>query len=331
MSAQSIQRILVAIKDPTAPTPPSVVKAAQLARACDAELVLFHAIDLPLYAEAYRSGSRELGEDEDSIRAHFLHNLTAQAAQARSTGVAPSVEAQWDYPAHEAVLRYAQRIGADLIVTERHAHGASGPWGLHSADWELLRLSPKPVLLVKDARAFERPLILAAVDPLHRHAKPADLDSDICALAQVLSAALEGACHVVHAIGGTAGLNLARVAGTMVATPVVDPQRARAQAALDQLLQSVPLTPASVQLQAADPAEVILDTVGKLHAALLVMGAVSRRGLRRLIVGNTAEQVIDRVECDVLIVKPKRFGIHFPRRVRGAHVLPASATTPPLR
>ena len=331
MSPNPIRRILVAIKDPTAPAPPSITKAAQLASAWDAELVLFHAIDVPLCPDAYSDDNRDLGEDQDSIRTHFLHNLTAQAAQIRERGVSVSVAAEWDYPAHEAVLRHAQRIDADLIATERHAHGASISWGLHTADWELLRLSPKPVLLVKDARPYERPVVLAAVDPLHRHAKPADLDTQIGTLAASLSTALQGTCHVVNAVGGTAGLKFEQIAGATVATPVVDPERAEAQAALDQLLQSLQLAPQSVLLPVAPPTEAILESTRKVHASILVMGAVSRSGLKRLIIGNTAEKVIDQVTCDLLVVKPKRFGIHFSRRIRGAQMLPPAITAPPLR
>ena len=43
-----IRRILVAVKDGTGKAPPALGKAAQLARALDAELVLFQAIDTPL-------------------------------------------------------------------------------------------------------------------------------------------------------------------------------------------------------------------------------------------------------------------------------------------
>jgi hypothetical protein len=93
MPSSSIQRILVAIKDPTASTPPSVLKAAQLARALNAELVLFHGIDVPLYAEAYDGRERDIGDDETSIRARLLHNLTAQAAGAKQDGLSISVAA----------------------------------------------------------------------------------------------------------------------------------------------------------------------------------------------------------------------------------------------
>jgi universal stress protein E len=331
MSPNPIRRILVAIKDPTAAAPPSIMKAAQLAGAYGAELVLFHAIDVPLCPEAYNSENRDLGDDEESIRTHFLHNLNAQAAQVQDRGLSVSVAAEWDYPAHEAVLRHAQRIGADLIVTERHTHGTRTSWGLHTTDWELLRLSPKPVLLVKNARRYECPVVLAAVDPLHRHAKPADLDTEIGTLTASLSATLQGSCHIVYAIPGTAGLKFEQIAGATVATPVVDPERAEAQAALDQLLQSLPLAPQTVELEVGSPTEAILETSRTLPASILVMGAVSRSGLKRLIIGNTAEQVIDQVDCDLLVVKPKNFGLHFSPRIRGAQMLPPAITAPPLR
>ena len=37
---------------------------------------------------------------------------------------------------------------------------------------------------------------------------------------------------------------------------------------------------------------------------VLVMGAVARTGLDKLIIGSTAEKILDHVPCDVLVVKP---------------------------
>jgi hypothetical protein len=42
-----IRRILVAVKDPEARALPAIRKAAQLARACGAQLELFHALSKP--------------------------------------------------------------------------------------------------------------------------------------------------------------------------------------------------------------------------------------------------------------------------------------------
>jgi universal stress protein E len=36
------------------------------------------------------------------------------------------------------------------------------------------------------------------------------------------------------------------------------------------------------------------------------MGATSRSGLKRIFIGNTAEHVLDSLQCDVLVVKTRR-------------------------
>jgi universal stress protein E len=39
----------------------------------------------------------------------------------------------------------------------------------------------------------------------------------------------------------------------------------------------------------------------------MVMGAISRGRLERVFVGSTAERLLDRLPCDVLVVKPPDF------------------------
>ena len=40
------------------------------------------------------------------------------------------------------------------------------------------------------------------------------------------------------------------------------------------------------------------------HATLMIMGCVGRTGLSAALLGNTAEHVVDRLNCDILILKP---------------------------
>lgn len=47
------------------------------------------------------------------------------------------------------------------------------------------------------------------------------------------------------------------------------------------------------------------------------MGAVSRSGLKRLLIGNTAEQIVDDLGCDVLVVKPREFKTRVKSQRRG--------------
>lgn len=285
-----IRRILVAVKDPAAKASSAIAKAAQLALASEAELELFHDIDLPLYAEAYDGAERTLGDETTNIRTDYLHALEALAAPLRRRGIAVSVAAEWDFPPFEAVLRRAYRSRADLIVTAHRRPQRRSPWPLHATDWELLRRSPVPVLLVKDPHPYRRPVVLAAIDPLHAlqpHAAPLPLP----ALNTVAVEEHQRRC-------------LARA-------------RAAVMAASLRALPSSPLPPGNLHVVVAPAAEGIAASARQLGAAMIVMGAVSRTGITRLLIGNTAERAIDHLSCDVLVVKPAGFGIRFPRRARG--------------
>jgi universal stress protein E len=46
------------------------------------------------------------------------------------------------------------------------------------------------------------------------------------------------------------------------------------------------------------------------------MGAISRTGLERLMLGSTAQRVMDRVPCDVLVIKPRGFRSPISRAAR---------------
>jgi len=56
-----------------------------------------------------------------------------------------------------------------------------------------------------------------------------------------------------------------------------------------------------------DPNNVIPKYVDEVNADMLGMGTVSRRGLSGLLIGNTAEAILNSVNCSVVVHKPKGF------------------------
>lgn len=194
----TIRRILVAIKNPYARSFPALEKATQLARALNARLELFHAIAAPVYVDL-ELVDEALSDLESTRRRQFQSRLEAIASRVREQGVVVTTTAECDFPPHEAIVRRAQRMNAGLIVAEAHAGRHRLPWLLQLTDFELLRHSPVPVLLVKTRRPWEHPAVLAAVDPAHAFAKPSRLDDDILATGALLTRALRGSLHAVHA------------------------------------------------------------------------------------------------------------------------------------
>jgi len=324
-----IRRILVAVKDPTAKALPALEKAGHLARALDAELALFHAIAEPLYLEADVARLSGFTGSEHKTRAAAITRLEARALPLRSLGLRVSVSAEWDYPAYEAVVRAAARAGADLIVAERHAGRHLASWFLHLNDWELLRQSGVPLLLVKRPGVYRRPVVLAAVDPDHRYAKPERLDREILQASAVFARALRGTLHVVHAYSPLPLTAYTR--GTLSEDIVRDMQRRSARAAAEKLERLVrPLrVPASRQhLIPRHPSDAIEQAAAETDSAVIVMGALARSGLKRLLIGNTAERVLDHLSCDLLVVKPRGFRGKVPRRRRGARYVSLPSGVP---
>ncbi|MFT5527465.1 MAG: hypothetical protein ACI9HK_005447, partial [Pirellulaceae bacterium] len=55
------------------------------------------------------------------------------------------------------------------------------------------------------------------------------------------------------------------------------------------------------------PGEEITRLAEELKIELLVMGTVCRSGVAGFFIGNTAERVLDQVNCSILAVKPSKF------------------------
>jgi universal stress protein E len=326
---RTIRRILVPVGNMSAASP-VVDKAAQLAAALGAKLELFHDIADPIVVDgAWHTPGYTLAGIQAELRQHAFEGLERLAEPLRKRRLTVSTSAVWDYPPYEAILRRAVAIGADLIVAPRRERHRL-PALLGYTDWELLRLSPVPVLLVKTSTPYRRPAVLAAIDPTHAHAKPSGLDQRILEYGAQVCGALRGALHVVHAYMPRP-LPPSLTFDTKRRKQLLAEDEHEARATLDKALhgsafQKKPMPPARRHLVRGAPAAAIPATARKTGSAIVVIGAVSRSALKRLFIGNTAESVMDSLRCDLLVVKPAKFTLKGPRARRGAQ-----RSAPPIR
>ncbi len=300
------RRILFAVRDPAAAARSGLAKTIQVARGLGASLELFHVLTDTLIVDLSR-----FEHDADALRERVEEEarvpLARMCAAARKHGVAAEFRIDWDYPPHEAIVRRAQAIRADLIIADRH-QGARA-WFITQTDFELLRVSPLPVLLLKSPKPYRRPRLLAAVDPSHAHAKSARLDTRILAAATQLSTGLRGSLHVAHANHPSiVGLNVgaaANRAATTWSTPSFAELKEQGRAAFEEFLAGAGVPRKRTHLLDGNPVKVIPALAKKIDAGIVVMGAVSRSGLERVFIGNTAERVLNALPCDVLVVRSR--------------------------
>lgn len=313
MSMQPWQSILVAVRDPAQRPQLALHRAARLAAASGARLTLFHAFSTPypLPQPLSADPGRIVRDTARRKRAQLL----AAARPLRAAGLKVDCEVVWDFPPAHAIVRRALAGKPDLVVAESHRHSRVARWFLANSDWELIRECPCPVWFVKRRKLARRPLLLAALDPTHAHAKPAGLDDRLLQLATSIQQSMNARLALVHV------QDVTRLAPPLfLATlPAVSLRpsaslTAAAEAAIERLANRHAIAASAVVVKPGLPAEVITTCAADLKADVVIMGAVSRSGLKHAFVGSTAEAVIDDVGCDVLIVKPRQFRTKVSRR-----------------
>lgn len=304
-----LHRILVVV-DPTSDSEPAVERAAWLAAYAGASLELFICdYDQHLAGERFFDAA-DLAKTRAKLIQNHLAKLTELTKAIDQTKVTVSIDARWDHPLDDAIIRKAAESGADLLVKDTHYHAAIRRSLFSNTDWSLIRRSTIPLWLVKPRPMSSSPKIIAAVDPVHEHDKPAALDHDILDLATDVATLTGGTLSVFHGFDPAPAY---AVSADSLAFPISAPISEIAEAlkakhvdAMDELLATHPeIHASSVKVLEGEIRELLVGLADQLGADLVVIGAVSRGAVKRLLLGSTAEQLLDYLPCDLLIVKPK--------------------------
>ncbi len=300
---------ILVVMDPAAEEHPALAKAARLAEGTGARLRLFCCDHDPrLVARLFLSP-----DSLSAARAGFLrrqrHWLETFAEPLRQQGLVVDVEAVWDSPLHSGILTEVGLCRPDLVVKETAWHPPLRRGLLTSADWHLIHSCPVPLLLAKAAPWPSSPRIGAAVDPGHPGDPAGVLDHTILREAASLASRIGGSVSVVHAYLPVDPAVQAAMAGGMPQAiepaAAADAMRAAAATALDQLLGSRPDDFPDVRLVEGAALEVLPAWCEKQSASVLVVGAISRSRLYEAVLGSTAERLLDRIPCDLLVVRAR--------------------------
>ncbi len=193
-----------------------------------------------------------------------------------------------------------------------------------SGDMHLLRKCPSPVWLVKPKSPNRYHRILAAVDvddhfPQEELATRHQLNVKILEMASSLALAELAELHVVHTWEAVdmgvmrhvfVGLPDEKIAAYMEA------ERGQHKRNLDTLMDetvnrlgsdALKYIKPQVHLLEGYPRKNIPELAGEISADLVVMGTVARTGISGFFMGNTAETILNRLDCSVLALKPSGF------------------------
>ena len=304
-----IERILIAVKPWENRLPLSVAGAADLARGLKAEVALTSCVRLSALTDALAWTDPGSGTDiEGAMLSQAnaeLGELERLAQPLRDAGVTVTTRVRSDASASHGILDEVTAWRADLLIAGIHeAYSPLRP-RLADVDWELMRLCPCPLLLVRASRDEPYRTILAAVDPLHGHAEPAGLDHAILGIARRLRDALEAELQIANVYPNPDEYEVASAIevepGVFYGTENIE---AAHKQALADLTADCGVADSERILRAGKPAEVIIELAGRQATDLAVLGSIKRGRLESVVLGSTAQRVVEEAECDVLLVKP---------------------------
>lgn len=188
-----------------------------------------------------------------------------------------------------------------------------------STDLKLMRKCPCPVWVIKSTQQKGYREILAAVDYDLDDTQDDTLNQQILETAASLALSEFADLHVVHAwhLAYESFLRSpsSGTSNTEVDVMVQEEEQIRKrwlQALVDKHCaasgeDAVNYLKPQLHLVSGDAGHVVPTLSDDLGAELVVMGTIGRAGIPGMLIGNTAENILNRIDCSVLTVKPAGF------------------------
>lgn len=196
------------------------------------------------------------------------------------------------------ILKHAIWTDCDWIMLSSTRSGASSDGSvLGSTARKVVRKSEKPVWVVQDT----------PTKPIKSIAVPVDLrpiSAKLVTAGIELAKLLDAKVKLVHSLDYSGELAFFRYSDAEVRRAEYRKQvRTNAR---DQMKELAGESAESVEILLSDHniVEVLPEMVAQGQADLVVMGSVSRTGIAGFIIGNSAEKLLDRLKCSLLVMKP---------------------------
>ena len=294
---------ILAVVESERETQPALSRAVELADKTGASITAF----MTIYDFSYEMTTMLSGEEREAMRAAVVKERTEWLTQ-QLADYSGNIQAvvEWDNRPYEAIIRHAINEKADIVVKATRSHDDLRSVIFTPTDWHLVRKCPTPVLLVKDHDWPADGNIIAAVNVGTEDREHSQLNDKITEIAQDYAKLLSGHVHLANSYPGTP-LNIA------IEVPEFDPESYNASVKNHHLEEmerhstrfGIPLD--NCHVKEGLPEKVIPFVAKNIDAELVIIGTVGRVGISAALIGNTAEHVIDELNCDVLAIKPDGF------------------------
>lgn len=302
---EKYQNILVVI-DPTTDEQKALKRAIEIASKTGATITAF----LAIFDFSYEMTTMLSGEEREMMRETVIAdkaqwiNQTIESID--TNGCEITTKVVWHNRPFESIVREVLTNGFDLVVKGTHRHDKIKSVIFTPTDWHILRKCPCPVLLVKDHSWPENGKILAAINIGSDEGEHQQLNDKITSEALNMGSLIKADVHLVNSFPGTP-VNIAIEIPEFNSSEYNTTMLKHHRDAMDEHAAKYQIANDHAVVEEGLPEDVIRNVAKRIDAELVVLGTIGRTGLSAAFIGNTAEHVIDRLNCDVLALKPEGY------------------------
>jgi universal stress protein E len=212
----------------------------------------------------------------------------------------------WHSRPYEAIIEQVINQHHDLVIKSTHHHDKFKSVIFTPTDWHLLRKCPAPLLLVKEHSWPKNGNIVAAINIGSDEEEHKSLNNKITESALYLADKIEGHVHLVNAYPGSP-VNISIEIPEFDSSEYTSTMLHHHEKSMLNHATFFSIDKQNSHVAEGLPEYVIQKITDDLDAELVVLGTIGRTGFSAALIGNTAEHVIDSLNCDLLAIKPEGY------------------------
>nr|WP_086940110.1 universal stress protein UspE [Thaumasiovibrio occultus] len=295
---------ILVVVDPESDHQPALSRALHLASLCDdTQITLF----LAIYDFSYEMTSMLSADERQAMRHGVIQQreawLNELVADYVEHGYRINLNVVWHNRPYESIVVEVITNHYDLVIKATHKHDTLGSIIFTPTDWHLLRKCPCPILLVKNQTWPSKSTIVGAVNLATENEEHDALNDKIVKQTKCFAEMLDSEALLLNAYPSTP-VNITIELPEFDPASYADAVRGHHLTSMKALRQQHGLPEEQTRVYEGLAEDIIPAVAKEENAELVIMGTTGRTGLSAIFIGNTAEHIIDKLDCDLLALKP---------------------------
>lgn len=265
---------------------------------------------MAVYDLSYQMSSLLSSEEREKMHHDVITEYEKAIELYLEKYIAPNIEYHsivvWDNNEAEAISKEVEKDKYDLIVKYTQEEENLSSLIFTPIDWQLLRKCSTPIMFVKSGNWKHQKRILVAVNLSDSEEYHCLFNDELVSLGINLADILErGNIHLVT-VYPPSPINMTIDLPEFTTADYKNNIRNQYLLNMKTLRQKFNIDEDHTHVKEGFPEDIIPSVAEEIGAEMVVLGTIGRTGISAAFLGNTAERVMRKLNCNLLTIKPSK-------------------------